>query len=76
MFFGPQPATIVGVTTISIHGERLHDVAFQVDGEAAPRTARLGPEALYGVPEPGDRVRVRFLMETVTRIEREMQSEK
>jgi hypothetical protein len=70
MYFGPQPATIVDVTAISIHGERLYDVTFRVDGEAAARSARLGPETLYGSPQPGDRVLVRFLMETVTRIEK------
>lgn len=70
MFFGPQPATILGTQPLLIHGEQLYDVRFQVDGESQPRSARLGLETLYGVPQPGDRVRVRFVMETVTRIER------
>jgi hypothetical protein len=70
MFFGPQSATIVGAQPVVMHGEQLYDVHFQVDGESQARAARLGPETLYGVPKAGDRVSVRFVMETVTRIER------
>ena len=70
MFFGPQPATILALQAISIHGERLYDVHFQVDGETNARSARLGPETLYSDVKPGDKVRVRFVMDTVTRIER------
>ena len=70
MFFGPQPATLVALQPISIHGERLYDVHFQVDGETNVRSARLGPETLYADAKPGDKVRVRFVMDTVTRIVR------
>jgi hypothetical protein len=70
MFFGPQSATVLAVQAVSMHGEPFYDVLFQVDGESQTRSARLGLETLYGVPAPGDRVRVRFVMDTVTRIER------
>lgn len=70
MFFGPQPGRILQVQMLDIHGTRLFDVVFQLDNEPTSRSARLGAEALYGIPEPGDRVVVHLLMQTVTKIER------
>lgn len=71
MFMGPQPGQIVAVQLLDIHGTRLFDVGFRLDGEAGTRSARLGAEALYGTPQVGDRVIVHLLMQTVTQIERE-----
>jgi hypothetical protein len=69
MLFGPQSATIASVRELAMHGERLFDVTFLLDGEAHGRSARLGAESLPAMPQPGDRVRIHFLMDTVLRIE-------
>lgn len=73
MLFGPQAGVIVAVQPLDIHGTRMIDVAYRLDGEADTRTARLGPEALGGMPRPGDRVVVHLLMNVATRIEPEHQ---
>lgn len=70
MFFGPQPARIISVQPLAIHGTPLFDVVFQLDAESVTRSARLGAEALPNQPQPGDRVVVHLVMSTVTRIER------
>ena len=71
MLFGPRAGTVVASQTISIHGTSMVDVVYKLDGEAEARSTRLGPEALFGVPQPGDRVIVHLLMNVVTQIERE-----
>ncbi len=71
MLMGPQPGEIVGVQPLDIHGTGLFDVTFRLDGQGDTRSARLGAEALYGLPQVGDRVVVHFMMQTVTQIERE-----
>jgi hypothetical protein len=71
MLFGPQTGTLVAVQPLEIHGTPMIDVAFRLDGESQPRTARLGLESLYTAPQPGDRVVVHLLMNVATRIERE-----
>ena len=71
MLFGPRAGTVVASQTISIHGTSMVDVVYKLDGKAEARSARLGPEALFGLPQPGDRVIVHLLMNVVTRIERE-----
>ena len=72
MLFGAHPATIADVREIDIHGTQMYDVAFQLDVENQPRSARLGIEALYGVPAAGDRVVVHLLMNVATRIEQQV----
>ena len=71
MLFGPQAGTIVGVQPIDIHGTRMFDIVYQLDGEAQPRAARMGSEALPGTLQTGDRVIVHLLMNVATRIEHE-----
>lgn len=70
MFFGPQSGQIVSVQEIDIHGTQFFQIVFKLDNEQATRSTRLGAEALYGRLEPGERVVLHFLMQTVTRIER------
>ncbi len=72
MLFGPKSGTIVTTRPVDIHGTQMLDVVYQLDGETEARSARLGLEALYGAPDPGDRVIVHLLMNVVTRIEREV----
>ena len=71
MLFGPKLGTIQSVQPVDIHGTRMLDIIYKLDGEADARAARLGMEALYGEPHPGERVRVHLLMNVVTRIDRE-----
>ncbi len=70
MLFGPRTGVVLQAQPIDIHGTRMFDVVFQLEGEQQARSARLGPEALYGVPKVGDRVVVHLLMNVATRIER------
>lgn len=71
MLFGPRGATVVATQPVNIHGTRMLDVVFKLDGETEPRSARLGYEALPARVEPGDRVLVHMLMNVATRIEQE-----
>ena len=71
MLFGPQAGVVVAVQPIDIHGTRMVDVAYRLDGETEARAARLGMESLPGVLRPGDRVVVHLLMNVATRIEPE-----
>jgi hypothetical protein len=70
MLFGPKPGTIVRVQPVDIHGTRMLDIVYKLDAETGARSARMGLEALYGEPYPGDRVLVHLLMDVVTRIDR------
>jgi hypothetical protein len=45
------------------------DVIYQIDGESASRSARLGLEALPTMINAGDRVLVHLLMNVATQIE-------
>ena len=71
MLFGSHAGQVVATQPIDIHGTRMLDVTYQLDGETEPRAARLGLEALPGMLHPGDRVVVHLLMNVATRIERE-----
>lgn len=71
MLFGPRTGTIVAVQPIEIHGTRMFDVVYRLDGEGSTRSARLGMEAIPGAVQPGDRVVVHLLMNVATRIEPE-----
>ena len=69
MLFGPQAGVIVTVQPIDIHGTRMLDVVYRIDGEAQVRSARLGPEVLPNSLQPGDRVIVHMLMNVATGID-------
>lgn len=71
MLFGAHSAQIVALQPVAIHGTRMLDVIYQLDGEATARSARLGVEALPATLEVGDRVQVHLLMNVATRIEPE-----
>jgi hypothetical protein len=63
---GKRTATVLSVQGVNMHGTLLVDVVYQVDGESKPRSARLGPEAVTGTPQVGDRVSVTFVMDVAT----------
>ncbi|MBC8078230.1 MAG: hypothetical protein H7Y32_19280 [Chloroflexales bacterium] len=64
---GSKDAVIEHVQLVDIHGTRLYDLVYRHDDTpGALLRARLGPEALYGTPNTGDRVRVSYLMGIAT----------
>ena len=71
MLFGPRAGVVIAVAPIAIHGTRMVDLVYRLDGEASARSARLGLEAIPGAVKPGDRVIVHLLMNVVTRVEHE-----
>lgn len=72
MLKGSRDAVLQRLQPISIHGQLSYDVVFtfadEPDGQ--PRVARVGPEALPSDLQPGDRVRLDFLVGVVTAVHR------
>jgi hypothetical protein len=71
MLFGTHAGEIIAAHLIDIHGTRMLDVRYLLDGEPEPRAARVGLEAVPETLAPGDRVVVHLLMNVVTRIDAE-----
>ncbi len=67
---GAREAVIDAVQAVSIHGTILYDLAYTHVGEEQQRRARLGAESVYADPRPGDPVRVSYLMNVATGVER------
>lgn len=67
---GSREAIIETVQLIDIHGTRFYDLRYSHVGEAQPRQARVGSEAIYSGPQAGDRVKVAYLMNVATNVER------
>lgn len=67
---GTRDAVLDGVQPVSIHGTILYDLAYTHVGEGQQRRARLGAESVYPDPRPGDAVRVSYLMNVATGVER------
>ena len=73
MLKGSRTAILRKVQPISIHGQISWDLSFSdpdyPDGQV--RVARVGPEAVDHGLKPGDRVRLQFLMGSVTSVTRQ-----
>jgi hypothetical protein len=67
---GTRDAVIETVRPIDIHGTVYYDLVYRHEGETQPRQARLGAESLYNGLTPGDTVRVSYLMNVATSVER------
>ncbi|MFQ3662392.1 MAG: hypothetical protein SNJ69_08365 [Chloroflexaceae bacterium] len=67
---GTADAILNTVQPISIHGTILYDLVYTHVGESQPRQARIGAESIYAEPRPGDAVRVTYLMNVATTVER------
>ena len=68
---GTKDATLRTVRLIDIHGTRFYDLEYTHDD--APdnvRAARVGLESAYADPQPGDQMRVSYLMNVVTALAR------
>jgi hypothetical protein len=72
MLKGSRDAIVRRLQPISIHGQLSYDLhyAFADDDEQQVRVARLGPEAIAPGVQPGDRVRLDFLVGVVTAVHR------
>jgi len=68
MLKGTREGIIVAIEPVAIHGQVSWDISFRDpdDPEGAVRKARVGPELVEGDPEPGDRVRIHYLVGSVT----------
>lgn len=73
MLKGSRDAVLRKIQPISIHGQLSYDVHYRFadepDGDV--RVARIGPEAVDPGLQPGDRIRLDFLVGVVTAIHRE-----
>ena len=72
MLKGTRDGILKRIQPVSIHGQISWDVFFadveEPDGQL--HLARIGPEAVSGNLEPGDRIRVEYLVGVPVRIER------
>ncbi|MBP1466062.1 hypothetical protein EYB53_010140 [Candidatus Chloroploca sp. M-50] len=66
---GTRDAVLNQVQVVSIHGTILYDLVYTHVGETQPRQARLGSESLYAEPQPGDLIRVQYMMNVATTVE-------
>lgn len=67
---GSREATIDAVQAVDIHGTIFYDITYTHAGEEGQRRARVGQESVYERPRPGDAVRVSYMMNVVTGVER------
>lgn len=72
MLFGTHAATLHQVQVIDLHGTRFLDLVYMHDdAPGQQRQARVSAEASYQNPQPGDPIRVTYLMGVVTGVERQ-----
>jgi hypothetical protein len=68
---GTKDATLRAVRLIDIHGTYFYDLEYTHDDAPGQiHTARLGAESIYADPQPGDQIRVSYLMNVVTQVSR------
>jgi hypothetical protein len=67
---GARDGVLHEVYPVSIHGTIFYDLVYTHEGEAQPRRARVGVESVYANPQPGDPVKVSYLMNVATGVER------
>jgi hypothetical protein len=59
---GAATGTVRGTADADIHGDRYHDIALLLDGEAAPLAVRLPQHICPRPPKQGDRITLQLLM--------------
>lgn len=68
---GSREASIQAIQAIDIHGTIYYDLVYTHSGEEGqPRRARLGAESIYAGARAGDQIRVTYLMNVATGVER------
>lgn len=72
MLKGTRDGILKRVQPVSIHGQVICDVFFTGldDPDGQTHVARLGPEAVDSTLEPGDRIRVEYLVGTAVKVTR------
>jgi hypothetical protein len=70
MLKGSREGVLKKIQPVSIHGQISLDVQFvdPDDPNGQVIVARLGPEAVTSRLEPGDRIRVEYLLGVATRV--------
>jgi hypothetical protein len=72
MLKGSRDAVLHRLQPISVHGQLSYDVhyTFADEPEGQTRVARVGTEAVAPNLQPGDRIRLDFLVGVVTGVQR------
>ncbi len=72
MLKGTRDGILKRIQTFSVHGQVGCDVFFTSpeDPDGQVHVARLGPEAVAGNLEPGDRIRVEYLVGVAVKVTR------
>jgi hypothetical protein len=68
---GSREATIQAIQAVDIHGTIFYDLVYTHAGDdSGPRRTRVGAESIYAGARAGDAVRITYLMNVVTQLER------
>ena len=72
MLRGSREAILHKMQPISIHGQLSYDLHYRFEDEpdSQLRVARIGPEAIDGGIQPGDRITLDFVIGVVTSVRR------
>ncbi len=71
MLKGSREAVLRKVQPISIHGQLSYDLHYEFADEPGDvRVARIGPEAMEGALQAGDRAMLDFMVGVVTAVRR------
>lgn len=71
MLMGTHDATLRHAQRVDIHGTHFWDLVVEHrDSPGQLRRLRVGAEAIYTAPQPGDQVRITYLMGVATSVER------
>ena len=73
MLKGTRPGILRKIQPISVHGQVSWDVFFSdaEDPDGQVLMARVGPEAVDQTLEPGDRIKLEYLLGSVTSVTRD-----
>jgi hypothetical protein len=71
MLQGAREGILSDLRPYNLHGEVYYEVRYALaDGPGGPaQGARLPQDALYANPQPGDRVRLHFVMNMLVKVE-------
>jgi hypothetical protein len=71
MLIGTHDATLQHTQRVDLHGTHFYDLSFEhLNTPGQTRRARVSAESIYADPQPGDNVRISYLMGVVTSVER------
>lgn len=67
---GTRDATLLQIQLLDIHGTYYYDLVYAHTSDQQTRSARIGKEDIYPNPQPGDAIRVAYVMNVVTGVQR------